>query len=306
MASRLQDVLLVGIRADQPLATDVANGTLYSVSDEDFLIEQSDGAAWSQYGASPTISSAITSLTGDVTGTGPGATATTIAAGVVSNAKFRDSAGVSVVGRAANTTGSVADITASSNDTFLQRVSNALSFAGLTIGMIANNLITYAKLQQVSASKLLGNPTVGTADVSEIGVTSGLEFNSTNLRVTAAARTQTIGITVDGGGTVLTTGNKGLKSFMVAGTITRWRLMSDVAGNIEFDIQKSTYAGFPPTSSIVAAAPPLLSGVRVNENSSLGTWTTSVAAGDVFEFVIGGTPATITRVTLELTLEVTG
>lgn len=44
------DVVTFGIRADQPLATDVSPGTLYSVTDESFLIEQSDGSAWNQYG----------------------------------------------------------------------------------------------------------------------------------------------------------------------------------------------------------------------------------------------------------------
>lgn len=48
--SRLQDVLQVGDRASQPLATTVPNGTLYAVDDEGFLIEQSDGTTWSQYG----------------------------------------------------------------------------------------------------------------------------------------------------------------------------------------------------------------------------------------------------------------
>ncbi len=48
--NRLQDVLLVGLRADQPLATTIAIGTLYSVSDEGNLIEQSDGTAWVTYG----------------------------------------------------------------------------------------------------------------------------------------------------------------------------------------------------------------------------------------------------------------
>lgn len=52
-------------------------------------------------------------LTGDVTGTRTtSAFATTIANQAVSNAKFRNSAGLSVVGRSANSAGSVADITA--------------------------------------------------------------------------------------------------------------------------------------------------------------------------------------------------
>jgi hypothetical protein len=48
MASRLQDVLLRGLSADKPLATDVANGTLYYSTDT-ATTEQSDGTAWQPY-----------------------------------------------------------------------------------------------------------------------------------------------------------------------------------------------------------------------------------------------------------------
>jgi hypothetical protein len=73
-------------------------------------------------GGTPTA----TTLGGDAT---VGATGTlTLGNNVVSNGKFRQSSGVSVVGRSANSTGDVADITAGSNGQFLARQSNALSF----------------------------------------------------------------------------------------------------------------------------------------------------------------------------------
>lgn len=50
----------------------------------------------SALGTTTISSTGITSLTGDVTGTGPGATATTIAAGAVTNAKIVAAAGISV------------------------------------------------------------------------------------------------------------------------------------------------------------------------------------------------------------------
>ena len=48
MASRLQDVILRGLAADQPLATDVAPGTLYFSSDTE-ITERSDGTTWESY-----------------------------------------------------------------------------------------------------------------------------------------------------------------------------------------------------------------------------------------------------------------
>lgn len=246
MASRLQDVLLQGIAADRPVATDVANGTLYYSTDTE-VTEQSDGSAWSPYSST---AAGMNQLTGDVTA-GPG--------------------------------------------------------SGSQAATIANDAVTYAKIQNVSATdRLLGRDTAAAGNIEEIPVSSGLEFTGgPGLRTTAAVRTQQIGITVDGGGSLLTTGSKGFKSFPVAGTITGWRLLADAAGDIEFDILKADYATFPTMASIVAAAPPALSGVQKNEDTTLTGWTTAVAAGDVFEFEITGTPATVTRVTLEITIVVT-
>jgi hypothetical protein len=46
---KLQDVILIGDRDDQPDATDVAAGTLYSVVDEELVVERSNGTTWETY-----------------------------------------------------------------------------------------------------------------------------------------------------------------------------------------------------------------------------------------------------------------
>jgi hypothetical protein len=60
---RLQEVILRDTRANQPLASDVAIGTLYCVTDEANLTERSNGTSWQAFGAGGTGS-------GDVTGPG--------------------------------------------------------------------------------------------------------------------------------------------------------------------------------------------------------------------------------------------
>lgn len=115
-------------------------------------------------------------LTGDVSAAA-GSGSTTIGANVVSNAKIRQSAGVSVVGRSANSTGDVADITAGANDRILRRVSNALDFGQITAGMVPNDVITYAMIQNVSATdRILGRDTVGAGDVEELTLSAVLDF----------------------------------------------------------------------------------------------------------------------------------
>lgn len=61
-------------------------------------------------------------------------------------ARVVDGAATSVIGRSANSTGAHADIAASSDDTFLQRTSGALSFGGLGNAMVAQGVIGLDKL----------------------------------------------------------------------------------------------------------------------------------------------------------------
>lgn len=100
-----------------------------------------------------------------------------IADNAVSNAKIRDSAAVSVIGRSANSTGDPADIAAGANDRLLARVSDALSWVQLTVGMIADGIITYAKLQNISATqRVLGRNTAGAGVTEEVTVSQLLDW----------------------------------------------------------------------------------------------------------------------------------
>ncbi len=48
---------------------------------------------------------------------------------------------------------------------------------------ILNNAVTFAKMQEIAATSLLGNPTGGSTEVSEITLGNGLAFSSTTLKV---------------------------------------------------------------------------------------------------------------------------
>jgi hypothetical protein len=91
-----------------------------------------------------------------------------IADDAVSNAKIRPSAGLSVIGRSANSTGDVADIVASTDGRPLRRNGSVLEFSQLTTSGIADSAIT--------ATKLSGNQT-GTAPI--FGVRAWVVFNGT-------------------------------------------------------------------------------------------------------------------------------
>lgn len=79
-----------------------------------------------------------------------------IADDAVTDAKLRNSAGVSVIGRSANSVGSPADIAAGADDRILARTGGVLGFVQATIGMIPDALITLAKLANLAGVSLLG------------------------------------------------------------------------------------------------------------------------------------------------------
>lgn len=86
----------------------------------------------------------------------------------ITNAKLRDSAATSVVGRSAGTSGDPADISAASDDEVLRRSGGTLGFGALGSGSISNSAITNAKLRDSSGTSVIGrsaNSTGAPADI---------------------------------------------------------------------------------------------------------------------------------------------
>lgn len=80
----------------------------------------------------------ISGMTGDVTLSGfSGSVTSTIGTNVVSNSKFRQSAGLSVVGTTGNSTANVADITAGTDHQVLRRSGTALAFGAVNLAQSA-------------------------------------------------------------------------------------------------------------------------------------------------------------------------
>jgi hypothetical protein len=202
--ARLQDVLLRGLAAARPAAAAVAAGTLYFSTDT-FATEQSDGSVWNSY--SGVAGAGISELTGDVTaGPGVGSQAATIAADAVTNAKLANMLQERIKGRPLGSTGDpvdldpdqVSDILDSAADPFL-RTSAIPPGTGITAltgdvtaagpgsaaATIANDSVTYAKMQNVSAaSKLLGRGSAGGAgNVEEITLGANISLSGTTLNV---------------------------------------------------------------------------------------------------------------------------
>ncbi len=106
---------------------------------------------------------------------------------------------------------------------------------------------------------------------------------------------------IDGGGSAITTGQKGHLEIPFKCEIQRVTLLADASGSIVIDIWKDTYANFPPTDadSITSATPPTLAAAQKSQDATLTNWTKTINAGDILAFNVDSV-ATVTRVTLAL------
>lgn len=111
--------------------------------------------------------------------------------------------------------------------------------------------------------------------------------------------TASIGITIDGAGSVITTGSKGFIHVEYACTIVGNTILADQSGSCVLAISAGTYGAFPTNSSIVASAPPTLTSAQSSQDNTLTGWTTSVAAGTVLQFSVTSA-TTVTRINFNL------
>jgi len=274
-------------RANQPAAGDVVVGTLYYVTDEN-VTERSNGSAWEDFSdaGSATVDSDDVTYTpttvADWDGSADPGDVEQALDQLAERVKDIELAGAVIAD------GDKGDITTSSSG---------------AVWTIDNDAVTYAKIQNVSATdRLLGRDTAGAGDIEEVPVSGGLEFtDGPGLRINATHKTGTIQVIIDGGGSVITTGIKGDIEIPIACTITAATLLLDQSGSIVIDIWKDTYANFPPTDadSITAAAPPTVSTATKSQDTTLTGWTTSITAGDVLRFNVDSI-TTATRATLSL------
>jgi len=111
----------------------------------------------------------------------------------------------------------------------------------------------------------------------------------------------TIQFVIDGGGTTITTGEKGHIEVPFDCNITGWSLLANQTGSIVVDVWKDTYASFPPTvlDTIAGTEKPTLSAALKNQDLALTTWITALNKGDVLAFKVDSV-SSVQRVTIVL------
>lgn len=116
-------------------------------------------------------------------------------------------------------------------------------------------------------------------------------------------QTAAIVFVIDGAGEAITTGIKGDVMVPFAATIDHITLLADQSGAAVIDIWKTALADYPPasTDSITASAKPSLADAAKMQDTTLGDWTTAIAAGDVLRFNVDSA-ATVTRLSVILSV----
>lgn len=187
------------------------------------------------------------------------------------------------------------------------------SGAGIFAATIANDAVTYAKMQNVSASdKLLGRSSSGSGDVEEIACTAAGRALIDDADASAQRATLGVGtigtlatidagihVNINGQGSAIAAGTQVLVWVPFAMTITGWQIGSITSGSIVVDVWKSSYSGFPPVlgGSIAGSEKPTLSSTTKNQDLTLTTWSTSLAKGDCLIFNVDSA-STVTAVAL--------
>lgn len=234
-----------------------------------------DGSAWVQIN----IVNAITQLTGDVTaGPGTGSQVATIPNDTVTNAKLADMATPTFKGRISALSGDPEDLTVT------QATSMLNAFVGDSGAGGTKGLVPAPAAGDAAANKFLHAD--GTFQVASAPI----------LRA----------ITCSVNDAAMAVGIVGEQTYVYAnGTIIGWYLIANVAGDVEFDILKTTFASYDAsfTSIIGAGAPPELAAVIKDSDTTLTDWDLDVTQFDVFRFELITVDLDISRLNLVLVIQ---
>lgn len=121
-----------------------------------------------------------------------------------------------------------------------------------------------------------------------------------NAGLFTATQSGCLGITIDGGGSVITTGLKGFLVVPYDCEVDCWSVVADQSGDIEVDVWRGASFSIPTVAdTITGSEKPTLTSEQVNTDLDLTTWTTSLSFGDILAFNVDSV-STITRATIQI------
>jgi hypothetical protein len=177
---------------------------------------------------------------------------------------------------------------------------DSLNFSGinLTITSAATNTLVFSAGTGGGGG---GGGTTVTGGTYSAGTLTLDNSTGGTVSVTGFPATTSFGVTVDGSGGVITTGQKGYVRIPYGFTITSWTLIGSPSGSITFDIWRTNGAIPTVANTIIGGGgtKPNLSSGTYATSSTLTNWTITGATGDVIGWNVDSCTTT-TIATLQL------
>ena len=132
-------------------------------------------------------------------------------------------------------------------------------------------------------------------------VTASSFYGTASYAITSSyfREVKTFGITIDGGGSAITTGVKGDITIPFNCQVDSWYITADQVGSVVIDVWRDSLSNFPPTvaDSITGLEKPTLSASAYNSDTNLTSFTRSLYQNDVIRFNVDSI-SSLTRVNL--------
>ena len=165
---------------------------------------------------------------------------------------------------------------------------------------------TTGSLAQTAAAKVTtaGDTTYATAanTLARLGVGSTGQVLTVSGGLPAwAGQVTSIGAILDGGGSAIAANTIIYVRVPFACTINEFTILADQSGPITVKVYKDTYANYPPTSGDdISNGGLAVTTTTKATDTTLTSWTTAIAAGDVLAFTNTTAATSITRATCQL------
>ena len=165
--------------------------------------------------------------------------------------------------------------------------------------LMDSELASIADVKALDQSVVSGaSPTFGTANFTDAS-NKRLMTDAQESKLDGITQVDTLGVVVDGAGSIVTAGPKGHRFIPYACTITNVVLVGDTTGTADFHVYRDSNFNLSGTT---------LGGISLGGGQTLASttgFTTGLVENDMLEFKITGSPEKITRLSLFIEVEKT-